>query len=248
MIKKILFSVIVVVVLGLVTIFFVRNALVERAVETGCTYALGVETDLGSASLEIGGGSLELKNLNIANPEGFEGDNFLSFRRMMFDVEAGSVLDDEIVIDSFIIEGVELNLEQIDKMGNYRILLDKIKQLDMGESSDEEQKLSIGLVALRDIQVTGSLNLLGKSYEKSYTVENISIRDVGSDGGATIGELAATVVQALTTKALSAGSGVLPEGFGKDLSDLKDEGTEKIKQEASDKLNELGKSLTDGLK
>jgi uncharacterized protein involved in outer membrane biogenesis len=243
MFKKIVLSAVILLIVALVVAYFIRNMLVEKAVEAGSTYALGVETNLGSASLEIGGGSLELSNLAVSNPEGFTAENFLSLRRGMFGVDAGSVLEDEVVIDSFIIEGVTLNLEQIDKKGNYQVLLDNIKQLDIS-SSEESQKFRIGLIALRDINVTGSLSLMGKKIEKSFKLDNFSLRDVGSDNGAKISEVTATVVKTLITKALAAGGGLLPEGFGKNLSDLKDRGIEKIKTEATDKLKDLGKSLT----
>ena len=244
MIKKIFLWLIVLVVVAIVAVYFVRNYMVERAVEAGGTYALGVPTDLGSAGLAIRGGSLELNNLEVRNPEGFTAENFLSLRHGFLDVDAGSVLDDEVVVDSLIIEGATLNLEQIDNKGNYRVLMDNIKKVELGESSEKEQKFRVGLVAVRDVQVTGALTLMGKKYEKSYSVENITLRNVGSDNGATVGQITATVVQAIVSKALAAGSGILPEGFGKGLSDLKDEGLQKIESEATDKLKDLGKSLT----
>ncbi len=245
MLRKIILAVIVIVVAGLAVAYFVRNMLVEKAVEAGSTYALGVQSNLGSASLEIGGGSLGMKNLAIRNPDGFTAEHFLTLRRGVLDVDAGSVLDKEVVVDSFIIAGITLNLEQIDKKGNYQVLLDNIKRLDIS-SSGESQKFRIGLIALRDINVTGSLSLLGKNVEKSFTLENFSLRNVGSDNGAKISEVTALVVKTLITKALAAGGGLLPEGFGKNLGDLKDKATEEIKTEATDKLKDLGKSLTGG--
>lgn len=242
MFKKIVLTVIVLVIVGLVVAYFVRNILVEKAIEAGSAYALGVETKLGSASLEIGGGSLELNNLAVSNPEGFTAEAFLSLNRGMFDVDAGSVLDAEVVVDSFVIQGVTLNLEQVDNKGNYQVLLDNIKQMDMS-SSGESQKFRIGLIALRDINVNGSLSVLGKNIEKSFTLDDFSLRDVGSDGGATVSEVTARVVKALISKALASGSGLLPEGFGQNLSDLKDQAVDEIKTEAEDKLKDLGKSL-----
>jgi hypothetical protein len=247
MIKKILLWGLVLVVVGLGAAYFARNWLVEKGVEKGCTYALGVESDLGSARLELGGGSLDLNNLVIANPEGFSAENFMTLRRGVLDVDAGSVLDDEVVVDSLVIEGVRLNLEQIDNKGNYRVLIDHAKQIEMS-SSEEEQKFRIGLVALRDIQVSGSLSALGKTLEKSFTVDDFTLRNIGSDNGATIGQVTSKIVQAVVAKALTTGKGVLPDGFGQNLSDLKNEAVEKLQTEAEDKLKDLGKSLTGGEK
>ena len=243
MFKKIALSAVILFIVALVVAYFVRNVLVEKAVEAGSTYALGVETDLGSAALGISSGSLKLSNFEVSNPDGFTSQDFLSLRRGILVVQAGSVLDKEVVVDSFIIEGVTLNLEQIDKKGNYQILLDNIKKMELS-SSEEAQKFRIGLIALRDINVTGSLNLLGKKWEKSFKLDNFSLHNVDSDNGAKIGELTAMVVKTLISKALTAGNGLLPDDFGKNLSDLKDQGIERVKSGATDKLKDLSKSLT----
>ncbi|MCX6834060.1 MAG: hypothetical protein NTW07_02815 [candidate division Zixibacteria bacterium] len=247
MFKKIILWVFIIVVVALGATYFARNMLVERAVEAGSSYALGVQTNLGSARLELGGGSLDLNDLEIDNPEGFTAKTFLTLRRSVLDVDAGSVLDDEVVVDSLVIEGVTLNLEQVDKEGNYRVLLDHIKRLELS-SSKEQQKFRIGLIALRDIQATGSLSLMGKKLKKSFSIENFTLRNVGSDNGFTVSQVTAKIVEAVVTKALTAGKGSLPDGFGQGLSGLKDQGVQKLESGVSDKLKDIGKSLTGGKK
>jgi hypothetical protein len=243
MFKKIVLWGAVLIIVALAGMYFYRNILVEKAVESGSTYALGVDTNLGSARLAFGGGSIQLNDLAVDNPPGFAADDFLTLRRGLFDVDAGSILDKEVVVDSFVIEGVTLNLEQVDGKGNYQVLLDNIRKLDMS-SSGESRKFRFDLIALRDITVTGALSLLGKKNEKSFTLDNFTLRNVGGDHGATIGQVTATVVKALISKALSSGSGLLPDGLGKNLSDLKNQGLDNVKTEGLDKLKDLGKSLT----
>jgi len=244
MVKKIVLWGAFLIIIALIGVYVYRNILVEKAVESGSTYALGVETNLGSARLALRGGSIQLNDFAVDNPPGFGADDFLTLRRGVFDVDAGSILDQEVVVDSFVIEGVTLNLEQLDGKGNFKVLLDHInKQLDMS-SSGESRKFRFGLIALRDITVSGSLSLMGKKHEKSFTLDDFGVRNVGGEHGATIGQVPATVVKTLITKALSSGSGLLPDGFGKNLSDLKDQGLDKVKTEGLDKLKDLGKSLT----
>jgi hypothetical protein len=243
MFKKIALSVIILVIVVLAGAYFYRNSLVAKAVESGSEYALGVKTELSSAALDIGGGSLTLNNFTVDNPEGFTGNEFMSMRRGMVEVKGGSVLKNEVVVDSLIIDGIALNLEQIDRKGNFQVLLDNIKRLEMS-SSKETRKFRIGLIAVRDVQVNGSLSLSGNKREKSFTLDDFSLRNVGGDNGATVGQVTAIVVKALVSKALAAGSGLLPEGFGANLSDMKERGVEKVTSEATNKLKDLGKSLT----
>ena len=246
MIKKIVLTLIILALVGLAAVYFTRNLLVEKGVESGGTYALGVQTDLGSARLDIGGGKLGLSDLEVQNPEGFKADNILSMRHSELAVQTGSILDDEVAVDSLVIEGVRLNLEQIDTKGNYRVLLDHIKQFNSASDTQSDRRIKIGLVALRDIQVSGSLSLMGKDYAKSYTVENFTLHDVGENTGATVGEVVAQVVQALLTRSVASGSGVLPPEFGKNLSDLKEQGKKALESKAKDELDKLGKSLLNG--
>ncbi|MBU0982240.1 MAG: hypothetical protein KKA42_00090 [candidate division Zixibacteria bacterium] len=239
--------VLAVVVVGLAAAYFMRNVLVAQGIEAGSSYALGVETDLASAEVEIMGGSLELNDFEVKNPEGFEADNIMSLRRGKLMVDAGSILDEEVFVDSFIIEGVTLNLEQIDTRGNYKVLLDNIKRLGLETSEDEStRKLRIGYVAIRDIQVSGSLTALGKKYDKSYAVDGFTLKNVGGDAGATIPQVTTELVKALLTRSVAAGGGVMPDGFGKTVLDLKDQGLKQLESEAKDKLKDLSKSLTGG--
>ena len=247
MLKKIILWVVILIIVLLVAAYFVRNLLVEKAVEAGSTYALGVETDLGSASLNVGGGSLELDDFEVSNPEGFAGKQFLVLHRGKLSVETGSVLDKEVVVDSLIIDGVTLNLEQIGKKGNYQVLMDNIRKID-NSSSEGSHKFRIGLIALRDINVNGSLDILGKKVEKSFKLDNFQLRDVGSDNGAKIGEVTAAMVKALVSKALVKGKDLLPGGFGNDISNLKEQGVDQVKKEATKELEDIGKSLIGGKK
>ena len=65
MIKKLIMLVGLLVVIGLASVYFYRNTLVETAVEESGDYVLGVSTDLGSANLDLGGGSVDLNDYSI---------------------------------------------------------------------------------------------------------------------------------------------------------------------------------------
>lgn len=166
----------------------------------------------------------------------------------MLDVNTGSLLDDEVKVDSLIIEGIRLNIEQIDTKGNYKVLMDNIKKLDMGESSSEsEHRLKIGKVAIRDIQVTGSLSLTGmKPVEKSYSVNNITMTNLGGKDGANVSEITAMITKKLLQSSLAAGSGILPEGFGKNVKEAANQKIDEAKEEAESKLKGAAESLLGG--
>lgn len=241
MIKKLIILVVLLVVVGLTSAYLYRNALVETAVEESGDYVLGVSTNLGSAGLDLGAGSVALDDYSISNPEGFEGEHFLRLEYGLLAVNSGSIFDDEVIIDSIVLEGFQLSLEQIDQKGNYLAILDNLKQFDVSSSSESEQRLRINKVMLRDIGVDVSLTLMGqKQADKSFTVENITLENVGGTDGTSVGGLIKTIVTEVLTKTTAGGKGLLGVDIDAQIDKLKEEGTTKLEDAAKDKLKDLG--------
>ena len=243
MLKKILFSILILLVVLFAVLYFARNMLAETAVEEGSAYALGVETNLGSAKVELGGGSFEMNDYQVNNPEGYESKYFFVLKRGMLDVDAGSVLDDEVKVDSLILEGATISLEVIDGKANFKELLNNLNKLDMSES-ESKQKFLIKDLAVRDITVAAAMTLMGKKQlDKTFTVDNLALKNVGGDSGATIAEITATVVKTLIKRATSSGQGLLPEGFNVNVNQLKQDVQNKVEDEATNQLKDIGGKL-----
>ncbi len=241
MIKKLILTVLVLVVVGLTVGYLYRNSLIETAIEESGDYVLGVPTDLGSANLNLTGGSLGLSDYSISNPEGFEGEHFLYLRKGLLDVNSGSILEDEVVVDSLVLEGFRLSLEQIDRKGNYLSILDNLKKFETSSSGESEQRLKVNKLMLRDIGVDLSLSLLGKKQaDKSFTVENITLTNVGGAEGTTVGGLIKTVVSEVLSKATVGGQGLPGIDVDAKVDELKSEATEKLEDAAKSKLKDLG--------
>ena len=237
---KILLIIVLILVIGVGGLYFARNMLVESAVEKGSSYALGVDTDLGSAGLEFSGGTLDLNDFEVANPEGYKSDNFLVIKKGILDVNEGSLLDDEVVVDSFVIDGIELTFEQNDTKGNYKDILDYIKKMNLTSSSESEQKFQIKKVSIRNISVNTLYNILGKTGEKKFDVPDINMSNLGGDNGATIAQVTSKIIQVVTTKAAESNANIPNMDAIKDKAN---EALDNAKDDASKKAEELGKSL-----
>lgn len=251
MIKKILVWLVVLVIIVLAGAYFTRNILVAKAITAGSEYALGTSVDLGSASLAIGAGSLEIVGYTVHNPEGFAAEDFFEVEHGVFDVATGSLLDEQVRIDSVILEGVTLTLEQVNEKGNYRPILDHIRSVDFGQSSESDRTFRIDKIALRNVSVRASLELLGtKQYDKNFTLDNFEIATIGSDGGATIGQVSAIVMRDVISRALDKAKAELPGGFGQPLQEqLKeklDGVKDDVKKKLEDKVKDVGGSLFGG--
>jgi len=242
MIKKLILTVVILAALAFAIFYFARNIIVERAIEEGGDYALGVDTDLGSANLGLSAGSLDLSDYEISNPEGFESEYFFRIDKGILDISTGSVFDDEIIVDSLILDGIFMNFEQIDGKGNFSEIMNNLRRIEMGESSDSDLKMSIKKVSVKNINVIGTLSLLGKEqYSKSFKVDNIALSNVGGDGES-IAEVTAKIFSELINKAKLSATKILPD-FGAELDKLKEDAKDKLEDEAKDKIEGKVKSL-----
>ncbi len=239
--KNIIGILVIFIIVGLGSAYFYRNMIVESAVEEATTYALGVESDLGSASLEIGAGSVEFNNYSISNPEGYESDNFFEMNLGKLVLDAGSVFDEEIIVDTLLLDGIRLRIEQIDARNNIKEILDNIGKVDFGESSESEQKMKIEHVAISDIGVDAKANIMGKQLDKSFVVDNFTMSNIGGDKGATIAEVTSKVLKEILSRASTAGTAQF--GIDVNVDNLKEEAKDKLESEAKEQLDKLGGAL-----
>jgi uncharacterized protein involved in outer membrane biogenesis len=248
MLKKILLTILILAVVAVAGIYIIRNTLVEKAVESGSEYALGVSTNLGSASLSIGGGSLSLDDFSVSNPEGFASESFFRIESGHLDVDAGSLLDDEVRVDSLVLNGMQLRLEQIDTKSNFKAILDHVRSIDLGSSESGSQKFRIDRIVLRDVEVSAELTAMGqRQVSETFTLDEIELNDVGRDNGASIGQITGRIVDAVITTAARESKGRLP---GQIADQLKSAAGQKVQEkledvgaDVADKVKDLGGSL-----
>src|SRR5262245_65188120 len=100
-----------VVVAGLAGLFFV-DSLAKKAVERGGTYALGVPTELGSASIGLFSGEFELERLRVSNPPGFSQPDFFTLRAMRLDFPLAALREPRVVVPLLEIDGIAIDLER----------------------------------------------------------------------------------------------------------------------------------------
>lgn len=239
MLKKLIILVLVIAVVFLAGLYLYRNMIVEAAIEESGTYVMKTDTRLGSAGLELSAGSLELSDYTIANPEGFKSDNFLKIDHGFLDIETGSIFDKEFVVDSLILDGITINLEQLNSKNNIKELLNNLKQFEMGES-ESEQKIKINKVSVRNINVNGVIEVLNqKPYEKSFNVKDFTMTNLGGNDGAPLEEVTQKLLNELLKRTSVSAQDILPD-FNQKVDELKDEAKDKIESEAKDQLKKIG--------
>jgi uncharacterized protein involved in outer membrane biogenesis len=219
---KLFVALIVVIIVGVIAVFFYIDQIAKTAIERGSTYALGVDTKLDSADVGVFSGQLKLKILNVDNPEGFAADHFLNLSGGDMQVTLNSLRQDVVRVPYLRLTGADISLEKKSGQANYRVILDNLKKLQ-GDQPSEGKRFIIDELVIRDLKV--NVDLLGIKEVAQVTqamvpkIAEIKLTEVGAkDGrGVTISELSGLVLKAMLASIAEQGSGLIPEDMLGDL-------------------------------
>lgn len=228
------------VVIAVIVMLLALNSIARRGIEAGATYALGVPTTLGSASIGVFSGEFGMSKLKVSNPEGFGTPHFLSLGDADVAVSLGSLTKDTIDVPRFALDSIDVHLERKDKRSNYQVILDNLEKLsgpaDPAKPPPKEgggKKLIVRDLTIRDVTVhVDALGLpgastigdaTGASARVTIPIKEIRLQNVGQTGsgvggsGVTISQLSGIIVQAVMAATIEEGAGVLPADLLNDL-------------------------------
>jgi hypothetical protein len=143
-IKKIIGYSSAVLVVLLVVLWFSINGIIRVVVNKEGTAALGVQTTLSSAALNIFGGHITLSGLNIANVPGYSDDTFLVMHSCTVNVNTGSLLTNTIKISDITIDGLQITLDQQGLTSNLNVIMDKLNNQSAANNSSSASSNSSG--------------------------------------------------------------------------------------------------------
>ncbi len=270
MMKKlaILVGGLVILLVAVVAVVFVSiDAIARAAIERGSTYALGVPTTLGSADIGILSGEFTMKDLDVANPDGFDGDYFFQLDEGFVAVSLGSLRQDTVEIPTLALTGVRMNLQKKGGKANYKVITENLKRLESGNSPDEDggsgepgKSFMIHEIVIRDVHVTVDLLPIGGELTRvEIPIEEVRLTEIGSET-LTTAEVTSRVIKMILAAVVRNGATLpadLVDDLGGALRGLADLGNIDITQIADiagtadtigKKIETVGKSVDDALK
>jgi hypothetical protein len=223
---RVLIGLLVVVAVVVGGVYLYLNRIVATAIESGGTYALGVETGVGSVSIGLISGRFGIGDLSVANPPGFDEPHFMSLDRGSLQVRPRQLLGDPVTIPHIGVHGVRISLERRGGKTNYGAILSHLEQLGGGPAGaepapdpEESKGFVIREIVIEDVRAHVSLSGVGgKLTDLDVEVPEIRLRDVGagSSGGADIARITGLVIEAILGAILSQRD-QLPTGLVSDL-------------------------------
>lgn len=257
-------ALLIIVAVGLVVFGLTRiDAIFKAGVEKGGTWAMGVETRLASADVQLTQGSVAMSGLTVANPPGYKSDKFLGLGSGSIQVALPTIDKPVIEVPSLKLADIRVNLEKESGKANYKVILDNLAKLK-GSSQQpgspptgpgSEKKFIINEVDIKNVVVhvdllplPGVSGVPGASAltQVDVPIDEITLKNVGTAGGGLpAGELAMVIVNAVLKVATEKGAGIIPadvlgdlQGLLPQLGDLNAMGIE-----VQGKLNEAAEGL-----
>lgn len=251
--KWIVLAVVVIVVAAVIGVLVSIDSIVRKAVEVQATSSLDLQTTLGSANVSLLGGSLSLKDLQIASPPGFKADRMFTLAGVKVGVSLNQLRGDPIAIDQVVIDNPRLVIEQAGGKFNFQALMDRqSKQApDSGSPGDgkrdegEPVRLVIRDLAINDARVVLRPGIPGLDNELTVPIPSLHLKDVGSGqgnaNGVAIKQVIMLAVTELAQKATEVGD--LPGEVRQLLSVNVAQVAKRVQDELGKLTKELGKAI-----
>ena len=204
----------------LVVFFFYIDSIAKKAIETGATYALGVQTSLQRADIGILSGDFRLSGLQVANPEGFTSERFLKLGTGELDVTMRSLTKDTVEVPKLALDDVEMTLEKKGGESNYKVILNNLKRFQSAKKKDQDagkpekgKQFVIHEIVITNVLAHAHLFGIGGQLDSvQVPLDEIRLTDVGSEG-LTFSQMTDIVIQAIMAGVLKSGAD-FPEARG----------------------------------
>ena len=217
---KIVVVLVLLVIIALLAGLYYIDHLAKIGIEQGATYALGVDTQLDSADVEILAGEFSMSGLNVANPPGFDTAHFLKLGDGGVAVSLGTLRNHTVELPQLTLAHLDMNLEKKQGQSNYNAILDNLKRLQSGQKPAEPsqgKRFMVREILIEDVNVHVDLLGFGGQLSKiDVPVKKVRLTEVGTGegGGVKFSELVSLVIQAVFLAVVENGADLPAELIG----------------------------------
>lgn len=202
---------IVLIVSALAIVYFNLNGIVRRTVETQASSSLDLKTTLGSARVNLFGGSVNLGDLSIASPPGYKAPSMLSLNDAGVKVSVGQLRSDPVHVKQVTLDSPRIVLEANGTKLNVQAITDRQSKTPPSPTDSskpsEPMKLIIDEFVLTNAQVAlrPGVSIPGVKEEYALTLPSITLNNIGNaegnQNGVAIKEVVVTVLTTVAAKA-----------------------------------------------
>ena len=237
--------VIVLVVLAVIGVIYI-DSVAKAGIENGGKYAFGVETTVEDVDVSLRKGQMNVKQLKVANPEGFTSPHLMNTESFNAQVDTGTVFSDSVMIDHFLLDGLDMHIERQDGKSNIEAVMENIEKLKSGEEKPEDAgdkpTTKVKIDKMRITNVKAHFHLFGSDKAIRVEVPEIVLDGLSSEDpeGVALPELMRRVFPAILSAVLNAAKDTVgPEALKELQGDLV-KLTESVGPAAAKLVSEVG--------
>lgn len=195
MIKKILISLVFLILLAGGGLYFYLDTIVKGGIEVVGSSVLGTAVTVDSVSISPLSGQGSISGLRVENPEGFDSQYAFELESVLVSIDVNSVFTDVAEIESITIMQPVITYETKITTDNIRTLLNNLPDSDTAAQSSEAADEPGQQLIIRDFRMMGSqLNFVAATVTAPLTLADIEIRNIGAEGGSASAANAVRVV------------------------------------------------------
>jgi len=203
MIKKILISVVFLLLIVVGGVYFYFDALVKSGVEVAGSSVLGTAVTVEGVSISPLNGQGDISGLRVENPEGYNSQYAFELDSVSVSINMGSVFSDVLEIDSITIVQPTITYETKITTDNIRALLANLPESGAASSGSAEPGEDSQQLVIHELRILDSqLNLVAAVVTAPIVLTDIEIRDIGGEGGSTSAVNAVRVVLAELSRSI----------------------------------------------
>lgn len=243
--KVLLGLVILLVVLAVIAVIYI-DSVAKAGIENGGKYALGVDTTVEDVDISLRKGEMQVRQLKIANPQGFNSPHLMNTSSFDAKVDTGTVFSDSITVNHFLLDGLDVHIERQDGKSNIEAIMENIEKLKSGqekpEDAGEKPTTKVKIDQMRITNVKAHFHLFGSDKAIRVEVPEIVLDGLSSEDpeGVALPELMRRVFPAILSAVLNAAKDTVgPEALKELQGDLV-KLTESVGPAAAELVSEVG--------
>ena len=247
-INSLLVIFLLVVVGGALGINFFADSAVRMAIDKAGTKALKVPVDVEKARLSIFAGALGLQDLTVGNPPGYSQTTLLDLSQGAIEINAKSLLSDEVLIRDIRLDGMKVFVEQKGLDNNLHEVIGALER----DRQPSGRKLVVDHLEITNITVLVKLlPIPGQADTVTFKLGTIEMTDLGRHERMDVAMLATKVLLAVAMGIAKQGGDVLPKEMISGLSNVLDKAIDIgriIFGNGKNSAEQIGRGITEGLK
>ncbi len=249
---------IVIVFLAAVIGIISADSILRSAIQTAIKKQLNVDSTVAKVSLKILNGTIEISDLKIKNPDGYQFDNILETRSIFVKTTIRGLLSNPVEIEQIKIDGIAMSIEQKGLSNNINDILKGMPSKEKTEPATQEsaraaKNVHIAVLDINDIDVNVKLiPLPGKSDTVTLSIASLHFTDIGGDNS--LAQIIGRVFTEITNAVVKNGGGILPsdmmgsleKGVQQQFEQLSGQG-QKILEKAGEDLKQKADEALKGI-